>query len=60
MITVSDPNPVSVEIILSVSDNYPKVCCNAKHTFLCRAYFALSGKITVGANLPIAEHDWLK
>jgi len=25
MISVSDPNPVLVEIILSVSENYPKV-----------------------------------
>ena len=27
MISVSDPNPVLVEIILSVSENYPKVHC---------------------------------
>ena len=29
MISVSDPNPVLVEIILSVSENYPKVYCDA-------------------------------
>ena len=33
MITVSDPNPVLVEIILSVSENYPKVYCDAQHIF---------------------------
>ena len=32
MISVSDPNPVLVEIILSVSENYPKVCYDAQHT----------------------------
>jgi len=31
MISVSDPNPVVVEIILSVSENYPKVYCDAQH-----------------------------
>jgi len=34
MISVSDPNPVLFEIILSVSENYPKVYCNAQHTLL--------------------------
>jgi len=60
MISVSDPNPVLVEIMLSVSENYPKVYCDAQYTFLCCVYFALSGKITAGAILPSAEHDWLK
>jgi len=40
MISVSDPNPVLVETILSVSENYPKVYCDAQHTFLCFVYFA--------------------
>ena len=40
MISVSDPNPVLVETILSASENYPKVCCDAQHTFLCCVYFA--------------------
>jgi len=35
MIFVSDPNPVLVKIILSVSENYPKVYYDAQHTFLC-------------------------
>jgi len=43
-----------VEIILSVSDNYPKVYCDVRHTFLCCA------KITSGAIFPLAKHDWLK
>jgi len=29
-----------VEIILSVSENYPKVYYDAQHTFLCFVYFA--------------------
>ena len=40
MISVSDPNPVLVETILSVSENYPIVYCDAQHTFLCCVYFA--------------------
>jgi len=40
--TVSDPNPVLVEIILSVSKNYPKVYCDAQHAFLYCVYFAFS------------------
>jgi len=35
MIFVSDPNPVLVKIILSVSENYPKVYYDAQQTFLC-------------------------
>jgi len=60
MISVSDPNPVLVEILLSVSENYPKVYCVAQHTHLCCVYFALLGKITFGAILPLVQHDWLK
>ena len=60
MISVSDPNPVLVEIILSVSENYLKVYCDAQHTFLCCVYFASWGKITAGAILPLAKHDCLK
>jgi len=41
MISVSDPNPVLVEIMLSVSENSPKVYCDAQYTFLCCVYFAL-------------------
>jgi len=33
MISVSDPNPVLVKIILSVSENYQKVYYDAQHTF---------------------------
>jgi len=40
MISVSDPNPVLVEIILSVSENYTKVYCDEQHTLLCCVYFA--------------------
>jgi len=32
MIAVSDPNPVLVEIILSESENYPKVYYDAQHS----------------------------
>ena len=60
MISVSDPNPVLVEIILSVSENYPKVHYDAQHTFLCFVYCASCGKIASGVILPSAEHDWLK
>ena len=49
MISVSDPNAVLVEMILSVSKNYPKVYCDAQHTFLCCVYFSPWGKITAGA-----------
>jgi len=31
--SASDPNPVMVKIILSVSENYPKVYYDAQHTF---------------------------
>jgi len=41
MISVSDPNPVLVEIILSVSENYPKVYCDAQHTFFVLFIFHL-------------------
>jgi len=34
--------------------------CDAQHTFLCCVYFALLGKITAGAILPLAKHNWLK
>ena len=47
MISLSDPNPVLVEIILFVSENYPKVYCDAQHIFLCFVYFASWGKITL-------------
>jgi len=60
MISISDPNPVLVKIILSVSKNYPKVYCDAQYTFFCCVYFALWGKITAGTILPLAEHHWLK
>jgi len=60
MISVSDSNPVLIEIILSVSENYPKVYCVAQHSFLCCVYFASWGKITAGAISPLAKHDWLK
>ena len=33
MISVSDPNPVLLEIILSVSKNYKTVYCDAQHIF---------------------------
>jgi len=49
IISVSDPNLVLVEIILSVCENYPKVYYDAQQIFLCFVYFATS-----------AEHDWLK
>ena len=51
MISVSDPNPVLVEITLFVSENNPKVYYDAQHTFLPFVYFA---------SLPSAERDWLK
>ena len=59
-ISVSNPNPVLVEIILSVSEKYPKVYCDAHYTFLCCVYFALLGKLSTGAILPLAKHNWLK
>jgi len=52
MISVSDPNPVYVEIILSVSENYPKVYYDAQHIFLCLVYFASRGKITLESFCP--------
>ena len=40
MTSVSDRNPVLVETILSVSENFPKVYYDAQHTFLCCVYLA--------------------
>jgi len=60
MISVSDPNHVLVEIILSVSENYSKMHYDAQHIFVCFVYFASWGKITSGVNSPSAVHDWLK
>jgi len=60
MISVSDPNPVLVEIILSVSENYPKVHYDAQHTFLCFVCFFLTRQNNFGVILPSAEDDWLK
>jgi len=57
---LSDPNHVLDKIILSISENYPKVYYDAQHTFLCSVYFALGGKITAEVVFPLAEHDWLK
>jgi len=34
MISLSDPNPVLVEIILSVSENYLKVYCCTTYIFV--------------------------
>jgi len=48
MISVSNPNPVLVEIILTASENYPKVYCDAQYIF-CAVPI-----------LPLAEHNWLK
>jgi len=47
MISVSDPNPVLVETILSVSEKDPKVYCDANHSFFvlclyCWGYFAFN------------------
>jgi len=44
---ISDPKPVLVEIILSVTEIYPKVYYDAQHTFLCFVYFASRGKTTL-------------
>ena len=41
MILGTEPIPVLVEIILSVSENYLKVYCDAQHILLCCVYFAL-------------------
>ena len=35
MISVSDPNPVLVETILSVSENYPEVCIVMHNIHIC-------------------------
>jgi len=40
-VSVSDPYPAMVEIMLSVSENYPKVYCVAQHTFSWSVYFVL-------------------
>jgi len=54
MITVSDPNPVFIEIILSVSKNYPNKYYDANHAYLSCVYFASLSKITAGVILPLA------
>jgi len=42
MRSVSDLNPVLVEIIVSVSENYPKVYCDAQYYIhFCAVYFAM-------------------
>jgi len=53
-ISVSDPNSVLVEIVLSLSENYSKAYYEAQHTFFCCVYFALLSKITAGVVLPLA------
>jgi len=42
IISVSDPNPVLVKIVISVSKNYPKMYYDAQHIFLCSVYFVFS------------------
>jgi len=59
MISVSDPNPVLVEIILSVRKLFESVLLCTTY-ILCYAYFAFLGKITAGAILPLAEHNCVK
>jgi len=39
MISISDPNPVVVETILSISENDPKVYCDAQYTFFVLCLF---------------------
>jgi len=41
MISVSNPNPVLVKIVLSVSEIYVKMYHDAQHKFLCSVYLAL-------------------
>ena len=56
--------PIRILFWLNSYYAYPKTIwkCIVIHNihFLCCVYFALWGKITVGAFLPLAEHNWLK
>jgi len=38
---ISDPISILVKTLLSISDKYPEVYYDARHTFLCSVYFAL-------------------
>jgi len=60
MISVCDVNPVLVETIPSVSENYPKVYCDAQHTFFVLCLFCLLRQNNCWSFLPSAEHSWLK
>jgi len=60
MISVSDPNIVLIEIVLSLCKNYLKAYYDTQDTFVCCVVFASLGKITAGVILPSAEYDWLK
>jgi len=51
MISISDPNLVLVEAMLSVLKTYPKVYYDAQQTYLFCIYFALEGKIAAGVIL---------
>jgi len=59
MIHIFNPNPVLVETILPVSENYLKVCCDAQHTFFVLCLFCLTKQKTARVILPLAELDWL-
>jgi len=54
MVFVSDPNSVLVKIMLSVSENYPRMYYDAQHTFFYSVYLASRGKIIAEAILPLA------
>jgi len=58
---ISDPNPVLVENILCLSENYPKVYYDAQHIlYFYACLFCLMRQNNFGVILLSAEHDWLK
>jgi len=57
---ISDPNPVLVETILSVSATIRERIVMHNTHFLYCFYFTSRDTITARVILPLAEHDWLK
>jgi len=60
MISASDPIPVLVKIILSVSENYPSVYYDAQHYFCIVSILPHGAQLSAEVILPLAEHGWLK
>ena len=54
MISASDPIPVLVKIILSVSENYPSVYYDAQHYFCIVSILPHGAQLSAEVILPLA------